>query len=333
MISRDILARLVPPEAPDIELFPAVETVVAEDPVLRNLALWSRLVHDDLSRMFVGQAGRELDGALRAILAESDSVGVGIFYAPDEMPENSHFRVIEGYRFGLSVYHPQNLLRRDLPGPRRVNMRLSFKGYELPVVRFTSDFVAHFHPRHGRCSALVDIDGSSYLMTARHVVEHLRVGDSVDLVCKHGTSHPSTLIAKAPGYIDAALLEPDNPFTLCSARSTPTAIPVVHGLTVNGHFGSSTTPQSTTVMQDLRSGQGILSSVQPHIFLIDAMGRPGDSGSAISSTKRSDEVMAGMYLGETDIREKGVRKTVGYALETLQTLRIFKANLKGGLLL
>ncbi len=328
MIAREILANLVPGKVPDIALPPPVAALVSEDRVLRNLALWSALVQQDLDRLLRGEG----ESALRPMLVDSDLIGVGIFHASDAIPANDDFPVIAGFRFGLSIYHPRNLINRDgIVGPRRSSMRLSFNDIELPVVSVASDFILHNHPKDGRCSALLDIRGSSYLLTARHVVEHLRIGNSVDLRCNHGATKKSTLITKAPGCIDAALLAPLDPYRLCETQSAPSAVPAVQGLTVNSHFASSPTPQSATIMQALRSGQ-ILSAVQPHMFLMSIPGLPGDSGAAVSSTQNKNEVMVGMYLGETDVEDQGVRKTMGYALETLQTLWIFKANLLGGIL-
>lgn len=330
MISSNILTRLVPINAPAVHLPAAIAELVADDDVLTRLALWSQLVREDLEHLVrSGDADETVP-----LLVGSEAVGIGIFYAAaGDVPANDDFPAVEGYCFGLSIYRPRSLVRGEYDGgPRRANMRLTYNDYQLPVATFSSDFVTHFHPRRGRSSAMVDIGGSLYLITARHVVDHLKTGQSVDLSCVHGSRKKSILIAKAPGSFDAALLEPLDSFKLCVPQTKPTAIPPVQGLSVNGHFGSNLAPQPATVLQSLSSPQGILSAAQPHTFLIDTTGAPGDSGSAVSSVRDAENVMVGMYLGTSDIEGNGVHKNVGLALEIQQTLRIFKADLIGGIL-
>jgi hypothetical protein len=329
MISRNILTRLVPLNAPDVDLPPAIAELVADDDLLTRLALWSQLVREDLEHLVrSGDASETIP-----LLVDSEAVGIGIFYAAGDAPTSDDFPAVQGYCFGLSIYRPRSLVRGEYDGePRRANMRLTYNEYQLPVATFSSDFVAHFHPRRGRSSAMVDIGGSLYLVTARHVVDHLKTGQSVDLSCVHGSNKKSILIAKAPGPFDAALLEPLDSFKLCVPQTQPTAIPPVQGLTVSGHFGSNMAPQTATVLQALSSPQGISSAVQPHTFLIDTTGFPGDSGSAVSSVLDAEKVMVGMYLGASEIEGNGIQKSVGLALEIQQTLRIFKADLIGGIL-
>ncbi len=329
MIARDILTHLVPRNAPDVPLTPAMEELVAGDALLTRLALWSQLVLEDLELLVrSGDAGETVP-----LLVESEAVGIGIFYAAGGAPASDDFPVIEGYCFGLSIYRPPNLAKgAGGIGPSCANMRLRYNSYELPVATFSSDFVPHFHPRHGRSSAMINIGGSLYLLTARHVVDHLKTGQSVDLSCIHGSNKKSILTAKAPGHIDAAILEPVDPFELCVPHTTATAIPSVQGLMVNGHFGSSGSPQPATVLQALTSPRSLSSTLQPPLFLIDAAGVPGDSGSAVSSIRDADKVMVGMYLGTSDIEGNGVRKTLGLALDIEHALKVFKAELIGGIL-
>ncbi len=329
MISSNILTRLVPINAPAVHLPPGIAALVADDDLLTRLALWSQLVREDLEHLVrSGDANEKVP-----LLVGSEAVGIGIFYAAGDVPTSDQFPTVEGYCFGLSIYRPRSLVRGEVDGGlRRANMRLTYNEYQLPVAMFSSDFVAHFHPRRGRSSAMVDIGGSLYLITARHIVDHLKTGQSVDLSCVHGSKKKSILIAKAPGSFDAALLEPLDSFKLCVPQTKPTAIPPVQGLSVSGHFGSNMAPQPATILQSLSSTQAIASAAQPHTFLIDTTGSPGDSGSAVSSVRDAERVMVGMYLGTSDIESNGVHKSVGLALEIQQTLQIFKANLIGGIL-
>lgn len=328
MISREILTRLVPRNAPDVPLSAAMEELVAGDALLTRLALWSQLVLEDLDLLVrSGDAGETVP-----LLVESEAVGIGIFYSAGDAPASDDFPVVDGCCFGLSIYRPRSLAKGAGGIPSCANMRLSYNKYQLPVATFSSDFIPHFHPRHGRSSAMVNIGGSLYLLTARHVVDRLKTGQTVELSCIHGSNKKSILAAKAPSPIDAAILEPVDPFELCVPQTTAAAIPSVQGLMVSGHFGSSGAAQPATVLQALASPHSLSSTIQPPLFLIDTAGVPGDSGSAVSSIRGADKVMVGMYLGASDIEGNGVHKTLGLALDIQDALEVFKAELIGGIL-
>jgi hypothetical protein len=313
---------LVPP-APDgagPELAPAF---VRDDPVLNSLAYWQQQARATVV-LWQEDLGRGIDWYRRIW-----GVGIGVAAVADAPDDEDLFPVVGGYRFGIVFYAAGGLEDVDLPV--LTYLRAPGDGTPVPVMARSLDLTSHSHPIGGRSAALLKKNGDEYLLTAGHNVRSIRKGNPVPLHPNSGFSN-APLFAKTGGCVDAALIGPlpQSHSTAQFPLGPSTTIQATAGQTIDLRLGSSSAPVQATVMQSFLHAQPYLSVAQANNFLFDTFGVPGDSGAAIT-TAHGDAV--GLYLGEATVEDRnGVKSHMGFGLDIIQCLNLFKATLEGALL-
>lgn len=326
MIDPEVLFQLVPQSDPEEE-FPRDPPSYEIDPDSpgRRIGIWS-----DYLRYRIHRDIQE-DEFLNGLVQSSGFVGTGIFRVPNSPEARDHegFPIINGYQFGAvllrGVRHSEGTYIRGIP--------LDSGRYKAPIIQTVATFNPHApQSRDGYVAAVFEVDdGMDCGITARHVVDGYRKGQRVPLECSD-CGDPARLRKKAPGFIDAAMIEfpcggPGHHY-----GNYPLVRSAVEGETVEAHFGD-TGRKLCTVMQSLSSPAQILCAAAPKHFLTNFYGHPGDSGSLISgqlnSSSKTD--LIGMYLGDTDCEDEHQNYvTYGYGIDLKQAADILGAsNLSG----
>lgn len=253
------------------------------------------------------------DGELRRMLEDTALVGTGIFHVlgrdrvvEGDLPE------VDGLRFGTVLFSYD---------PRFAQLRIPptvVDDVAFPVVCFRMERVPHQLEPDGRIAAYT-LEGSTLCgITAGHVVDRFAAGSRVPVGCVHG--HPARLVRPGPGYIDAALVELECSSTEARQR------PVRHvgtGETALLHLQDGA-PRRTTVMMGIDSVPRFLTAAVPQNFLTSEHGRPGQSGSLVSTLTGE---MCGIYLGKHNAaNEHGVWAPYGHALDLRQAAKLLGAD-------
>jgi len=310
VIDERIVADLVPGEVPrrwyeDFERRPPWSREPFVEPF--PAAAWASALRSALA-----DRARE-DGELGRLLEDTALVGTGIFHVLSRDQGDGDLPEIDGYRFGVVLFDNGPLRPYPLHLPP-----VAVDGVVFPVVRFRMERVPHDHDHDGRIAAYLNEGSALCGITAGHVVDRFRAGSRVPVGCSHG--HPARLVRPGPGYIDAALVELE-----CS-RTTMRQRPVRHvgtGEVALLHLQDGD-PLPTTVMMGIDSVPRLLSAAVPQNFLTSGHGRPGQSGSLVSTP--ADE-LCGIYLGKHNAAdERGVWAPYGHALDLRQAATLLGAD-------
>ena len=329
MISNEILSQLVPRfEARlDFEFNRRLEELEYDDPV-KNIGLWSAYLRHRI-RVELSDNRELLERTER-----SGFIATGIFRTPSNVDylSSEYFPAVEGYQFGMVILQSDMVSNRTEQNNKYSEIYLG--NYLAPIVEFQSGITPHISNAQGHVAALFkDDDGDVFGITAAHVVNGYRKGQSVDVYCSDcGAS--AIVTKKAPGLLDAAIVK--FPCGGAIYKYNPSSIelrPAIEGESISIYFGESGT-RTATVMLSLQTPTEILSAAIPKHFLIDEHGHSGDSGSLVAGTDSSpydDQELLGIYLGETDCEDGNQRMiTYGYALDLKQAADIFRISVQTG---
>lgn len=312
MIAVDVLFELIPDEPPGYERVLARQS--AESVAAERIAGWAALLRAQLAvEISEGRnddLGRLVDGA--------GFVGTGIFRAPREPSDvRSDFPTVEGLQFGAVLfrgrvepeYEGSHLRSIPLPG-----------GREAPVIQVAAQIDPHVFLSDGRIATYFrDEDGALCGITARHVVDQRPLGHHVAVVCPSGC--PTRLRRRAPGLIDAAVVEVECHHV--HSRVANVRAPR-EGEAVLLHL-DEVRPHVATVMMTMQTSSQLRTAAIPQHFLTDLYGRPGESGSLVSTVE--DQALSGMYLGSTVCEDRqGWSTTYGFSLELEQAAAIVGAS-------
>jgi hypothetical protein len=217
----------------------------------------------------------------------------------------------EKFTFGVSVFS-QSATNTPTPSTQRLLGNLRFDGVLFPIILTHSRFTAHSLPAvdatstKGSCACWVNYSGSAPapwtkgLFTARHVVEHLSVGDPVTLI-PSGPSYAGTVADYGACTVDAAVIEVDPtdwPGGMSKvAAAGPYSTAMAPGLAVELE-GRVTTPRATGKIVSHHPLPGYWGSMMGQRIVIDRSGRPGDSGGCVDKAPNGQTV--GIYMGEID---------------------------------
>ena len=321
MISPDILFRLVPDEDPEGDFRPEFDRgKLAADGPGRRLGLWAEFLRH---RIFREMLDSEM---LRDLVETSGFVGTGIFRVPNAQDARDFegFPIVSGYQFGAIL-----LRAVRIPGATYIgSLDVDGGRFEIPVLQTVATFNPHSAPDGYIAAVFEEDDGTKCGITARHVVDTDRLGQTVPVECSDCGAQ-TRLRRKAPGLIDAASVE----FTCGSPPMFPlhpvsNLCPASEGDTVEAHFGA-TGKKICTVMQSLSTAAQILCAAAPKHFLTDIHGHPGDSGSLLSeaATATGEPALIGIYLGDADCEDEHQNcVTYGYGLDLHQAARILGAK-------
>lgn len=323
MISPEILLRLVPENDPE-EDWPR-EPFLSEFSLTSpggRIGLWASYLRYRIHR------DMQEDQSLSDLIGSSGFVGTGIFRvsSASDKRDREGFPNKNGYQFGAMLMRGA----RVKEGASIPDIFLESGRYSVPVIQMISRFNPHAPTgRDGYISAVFDDEkGASFGITARHVVEGYRHRQKVPVECSD-CGCPARLAMKAPGYIDAAMVElPCGGPAYNYTNGPQTVRSAVEGESVVVHFGD-TGKTLCTVMQALSSPTEIKCAAAPKHFLTDINGHPGDSGSLVSglpqSTRKTD--LIGMYLGDTECEDDHQNYvTYGYSLDLKQAADILGAT-------
>lgn len=327
MISEATLRRLTPQtdpivDSPDYEY--RLSRLSPEDSA-RRLALWASFIRQSLRDRL-----RD-DEYLRRLVRSSGLIATGIFHVPDERSskEDSGFPVVDGYQFGIALLRAQ--LSSETESTYLDRLALPGEPYAPPIMQFAADIRLQSSTSDGYVAALFhDRDGMPCGITARHVVQRQRLGQSVGIFCSdcHGQAR---LRRRAMGLIDAAVVEfpCGGPFHQGSASLGA----AMEGSTVRMYLGNSGMVHSTVTASAQTPAQ-VMSAAMPAHFLVSDHGYRGDSGSLVASDHQPDDAnfaLVGMYLGKTRCKLKsGVFVNYGYGLDLDQAAVILDANIQSG---
>jgi hypothetical protein len=323
MISLEILARLVPKDAPRAD-FPVPRAIRARayEVPSGQVGIWAAYL-----RFRIFEEARETP-ALRRYLESSGFVGTGVIRVSqkDDATPTEGFPVVNGYRFGALLLRAA--LSEEAADYRTIS--LDAERFQAPMIQELATFDQHAPVRPDGYVAAVftRTDGINGGITARHVVEGYRQGARVPVrcsVCRQGAQ----LAKKAPGLMDAATVEfkcggPE----VHTGGQRPDVRSAIEGEAVDVHFGDSG-KKSCTVMQALSTAAQLLSAAAPQHFLIDLAGQPGDSGSLVSEPtgEAGNPALIGMYLGQTRCEDvHGNSFNYGYGLDLPQAAAILGAT-------
>ena len=186
--------------------------------------------------------------------------------------------------------------RISRPSPGRRLPPIVIDGMHFPVVIRHYSFEPHMptiHPVGGRSTCWAETSTQQVgILTAGHVVDGLTTLPNVDLVEAAGGIVTGTLLARGPGGIDAAVVEP--PQGVPGGR-TPLLIDnwIAPWSDVQLHLGRRAVSTKVSAVTDTR---GVLHAQLPSRVFLAAAGKPGDSGAACS--RQSDGAFVGLYMGE-----------------------------------
>jgi hypothetical protein len=329
MISEKALFQLVPKFYPSLEFdFDKQILDLNYDSPVRNIALWSAYVRHQMriQAMDIPE--------FRSYIERAGFVGSGILRTPRSRVDMNleGFPIIDGYQFGVVILHSDI----TSSGEGKYNAEIAIRVADLmaPVVEFQSGISLHLTQAQGHVAALFkDSKNDTCGVTAAHVVNGFRTDQRVSIFCSDCGS-PATLVRKAPGLLDAAIVK--FPCGGALYKYSPTSIklrPAFEGETVSIYFGRSGV-RKATVMLSLQTPTDILSAAAPKHFLVDEHGNPGDSGSLVATLNSSpdgDHDLLGIYLGETDCEDGNQRMiTYGFALELKQVCHVFRILISSG---
>ena len=332
MISRETLESIIPIEGlPNIEIPQRELQAIADDPLLQTIAIWCEAIREAFSDLFMPNVtthGSDRN-TLLSYLRRHPVVGIGIIDLPLD-GYNFTFPNKNGFALGVALYGPT-------PAPFGGSSILHERtGVRFPVFRYGAEFHRHAHPRLGRSAALVTDGVADYLLTARHVVEHNRIGSKIDITCPGCRGGCTAEVAKKGHlYLDIALLRIINLGCIISNRpiSARRVVAAAKGASIRHHFGSAQSSVRATVMQGIGPPTAFVNAASPHTFLSDAMGLPGDSGSAVSDDKPPEEChLVGLYNGLNDVEITPgtvVRRAFGHDAD--EAMRFFNCRLVEGL--
>ncbi|MDO8145301.1 hypothetical protein [Isoptericola sp. 178] len=301
MIYESVVAQLVPPYAPETYLRVVEERRTPRgdlpyEPTVANM--WAAAL-----RARTAERMRE-DERLEEALYRTALVGTGIFQTlgrgrSGDMPP------VDGYQFGVVLFTGGRA--RGQAGEVEVD------GVAFPVVEQRMQIEPHRFVSDGRIAAY-DINADPPVgITAGHVVDAHRPGDRVPLRCERGGG--ARLLRCAPGYVDAALVEME---CHCAPVGPVAARPVGVGDAVQLHLGRRKVVPTRVMMAV--DAQPLLSAAVPQNFLTSEWGRPGQSGSLVSTTSSEP---CGIYLGKHNAEDEDGRwSTYGHAGDLRQAARL-----------
>jgi hypothetical protein len=199
-----------------------------------------------------------------------------------------------------------------MPPTQRLLGELSLDKVRFPIILTHSRFTGHALPTvdatstKGSCSCWVKYSGSTPapwirgLFTARHVVEHLSIGDPVTLNSSR-SSYNGTVADYGACTVDAAVIGVDPadwPSGMSQvARVGPYSTPMAPGLAVELE-GRVTTQRSTGKVVSHHPLPGYWGSMMGQRIVIDRCGQSGDSGGCVDQVSNGQTV--GIYMGEID---------------------------------
>lgn len=324
MISPDILNRLVPRYLPQQD--PKTSMVLIEQEASKP-QYWISRWAEHLRTQIFQDSSYFIDAA-----ETSGFIGTGILKLQntDTTRVYDEFPTVSGYQFGVLLIRASRAY--NIESDFLFDAVLDYGRLRVPVIQMIANTNLHAAGRgspYGYVAAIIDDLGPRRCgITAGHVVDNFNRCRTMPLFCSI-CGNESKLLARAPGFIDAAKIE-----FMCSCKNdTSYSVPQLvrrgkEGETVDSHFGSSG-KQKTTIMMSLSSPAEIMSAAMPKHFLQDICGHPGDSGSLISSVLEPalSVDLIGMYLGETSCQDtNGNFLTYGYGLDLMQAAGILGAN-------
>jgi hypothetical protein len=325
MIPAEILSELVPSRFPEDDFRPSLSPYeYSREGPERWIGIWSQYLRYRLQRDAEG-------GYFAEALDRTGFVATGIFRVAGRSDDgaSSEFPIVAGFQFGALLLRGAQL--DDFKEPTIV---LESGRSRAPLVEQVATFYPHARPLpDGYVAAIYENgDGDHCGITAGHVVARYRPGQRVPIECSE-CGGAARLIARAPGFIDAATVEfPCGGPSSTWHRNGANVRSAVEGETVHVHLGN-TGLKACTVMMSLSSPAEIRSAAMPQHFLTDEHGHPGDSGSLISSAEHDHDRadLIGIYLGDASCQEpNGVFVTYGYGLDLYQASGLLGARqLKG----
>ncbi len=327
MISAEILCRLVPARLPPGD-FPYDQRLLDLEASCpgRRIGQWASYLRHNLGIQ------AQKNSRLGELFNGSGLIATGVFRAPGAMRpwSSDEFPIVCGYQFGAVLFRAVRY--HAPPDDYLTPLTLEYGRVEIPMVQTLATFTPHTPvvPKGYPAALYVDREGTPCGITAGHVVQQHRIGQSVPILCPTcGT--PSRLAARAPGFIDAAKIT-----FPCGKRGhkslgeeiSPNRY-AIEGEAAEVHFGDTGRAPST-VMMSLSTPAQILSGVTPHYFLTDAHGHPGDSGSLVAAPRKDPQKapsLLGLYLGDTYCQDQnGAFFTYGHGLNMVPAALMLDAR-------
>jgi len=196
----------------------------------------------------------------------------------------------------------------------------------FPVIEISGTVALHGappNPAHvpnagtSTCWAIPRTKGGSWnnaIITAGHVVNGVSLGSTLPLVASaHHTSPSSaTLVDVGPSPIDGAVLKIISPIPTGLASLAildPAAYPIAPGLLVQ--LVSTHTTATGTVLR-VNQNPGYFGPLMAERIVIDAIGKPGDSGGLVADQSKHDGL--GIYIGTIPSIPNGARDGVAQGL-------------------
>jgi hypothetical protein len=333
MIPMQFIADALPRgEPPDVPLDGRIAEAIGDNGVLRALAQWCEAI-----RREVAHRVQESESRAAIFRRHHGPAGIGLIDVPLDWRED--FPSSNGIAVGVALYLPAGF--EDGGSPELRSFRLEIGGtlgQSVPVVLLPAHFTQNCHPAGGRASAVVHDGAERYLLTARHVVEKKPIGASVSLTCANcpgpGGRCTGTVAMKGHLYLDVALVKVLH--CPCAASSPVSTSAGAQGITVRHHFASTGSAVQATVMQGIGTPASFVNAAAPLTFLTDVSGRPGDSGSAVTTDafgrRAPTRDLVGSYSGKVDVLlPGGVVRTHGFAHDAEESMKLFGTTLGEGL--
>lgn len=320
MIAQEVLRELVPNRFPEDDFrYSAPPFVDLPEGPERWIGVWSQYLRSRLQ-------AEARSGPLAEALGQTGFVATGIFrvMGPSETPASPEFPIVYGYQFGAVL-----LKTARFDSFKEPSIPLEQGKLRAPLVETRATINQHKGNPEGYTAAVFADDDGPCGITARHVVEKYQRGQPVPVYCSD-CGEQAYLVAKAPGYIDAAKIHFPCGGPQYWHQNHGRARSAIEGETVELHFGK-TGKVLATVMSSLSSPSEIISAAMPRHFLTDQHGYFGDSGSLVAGDNGADSDLIGLYLGDAACEApNGVTSTYGYGLDLWQAAYVLGArDLKG----
>ena len=331
MISRSVLEELIPsfePPSHDLRSWYPELDISGEDPFHIHVELWCMEIQFALGNYFEKISSYSEFSELAYQMARDTQRLIGIgFFDKSEIPDEP--RTIQDLAFGLVLY-------AGFPGrPPTEFPSLETGGETFPVFESALDFEDHGRLSNGRCSAVLADTNDAYFLTARHCVQGLSLGSTVDVDCPYcGARERTTLAKRGHVYLDVALLKRPTSNCGCSYYQTRQSAPGLRSLSVGLHDSTPSTSRKATIMQGIGTPSATINGARPQTFTTDLYSSAGASGCAISTGPAAGSTtdrMVGSYSGKMSIGTSGnTAVTRGFAHCADEALRLFQCNLVEG---
>ena len=322
MIHDDILFRLLP-EFDPIEIPPWLESNPrGRLQIVLRAERWAYAIQSNLGEYLASILPEEYHAGY--IRDHKRLIGIGFIDAPEATETD---RVENGLSFGVMLYNPfsEEVIQHE---------SITIDSERFPVVECPAQFHLNAHLTNGRCSAIMTDGSDEFFLVARHCVDTVPIGNTVNVNCPAcGVAETTTLAKKGHVYIDVAVLRRSAPRCNCKFPKCKSTAFGVKGLQVRLHDSALGQHRLATIKEGIATPTSMINGARPQTFTFNIHANRNDSGAAVSSVASGNPaVLVGSYSGFVDVNTSaGTIVRRGFAQCADEAKRLFSLTPTNGI--